>query len=138
MISIDFECSNMHRFEGHFSDHDAYTRQLDHKMIACPICNTRDVKRIYTGCSIRTKTSEISRIEKLHPNIFDAIKAFNKYVQDNFENVGRGFADTARAIHYGIEKERNIYGESTLNEIEELLKEDISILPLIDLDKIEN
>jgi hypothetical protein len=138
MISIDFECSNRHRFEGHFSDHDAYTQQLERKMIACPICETTDVKRIYTGCSIHARTSELSRIEKLNPTIFDAMKALNKYVRENFENVGRDFADIARAIHYGIEKERNIYGESTLEEIEELRKEDINILPLIDIDTIEN
>lgn len=138
MISIDFECANMHRFEGHFSDHDAYTHQLERKMIACPVCDTRDVKRIYTGCSIHARTSEISRIEKQHQNIFEAIKAFNMYVRENFENVGRDFPDIARAIHYGIEKERTIYGESTLEEIEELRKEDISIVPLVDVDNIEN
>jgi hypothetical protein len=138
MISIDFECSNMHRFEGHFSDHDAYERQLELKMIACPVCDTHDVKRIYTGCSIHARASETSRLEKLQPNMFEAIKAFNQYVRENFENVGRDFADMARAMHYGIEKERNIFGESTLEEIEELRKEDISVLPLIDVDKIEN
>ena len=138
MISIDFECSMGHRFEGFFNDYDAYKSQLDRKLVSCPLCESTEVTRKYSGCSIQAKPSEISKIEKQHPNIFDTIKALNQFVRDNFENVGKDFADIARAMHYGVEEERTIYGDSTYEEARELLEEGIDVLPLLDVDDREN
>ncbi len=61
-----------------------------------------------------------------------------QFVKDNFENVGKDFPDTARATYYGMEKERNIYGETTREEIKDLLEEGIPVLPFPKNDKIEN
>jgi hypothetical protein len=138
MISIDFECGQGHRFEGFFNDYDAYKSQLERKLVSCPLCESTEVTRKYSGCSIQTKSSDIAKIEKQHPNIFNTIKAFNQFVKDNFENVGRDFAQVARAIHYGIEEKRYIYGESSLQETKELLEDGINIVPLIDIDNLEN
>ena len=66
------------------------------------------------------------------------IRMVKEYVINNFENVGRDFAEKAKAIHYGIEGHRNIYGESTPQEIKELSEEGIEVLPIPDIDKIEN
>jgi len=71
-------------------------------------------------------------------NIFEMIRVLREYVTKNYENVGRNFADTARAIHYGVEEHRDIYGESTPQEIKDLVDEGISILPLPDVDTAEN
>ena len=138
MITIDFECANGHRFEGNFSDYESFSSQQDADMIACPLCSTTDVKRIYTGCSIRPRQSAPVKTEQKSPGIFEAIRSINRYVRENFENVGRDFPDAARAMHYGIEEERQIYGESTPQEISELVEEGISLLPLVDIDGIEN
>jgi hypothetical protein len=138
MISIDFECKQGHRFEGYFKDHEAYKTQLDGKLIACPLCETTEINRKYTGCSIQAKSSETSRLEKRHPNLFDTIRAVNQFVRDNFEDVGKDFVNSARAIHYGLEEERNIFGESSIEEMEELHAEGISIFPLINVEDLEN
>jgi hypothetical protein len=66
------------------------------------------------------------------------VRAFNRYVTSNYKYVGSDFPDLARAIHYGIEKEHNIYGESSAGEIQELREEGIDIIPLIDVDGMEN
>ncbi|OHD65108.1 MAG: hypothetical protein A2176_02520 [Spirochaetes bacterium RBG_13_51_14] len=138
MISIDFECSNEHRFEGCFNDYDAYKDQLGRGLIACPLCNSRDVRRLYTGCSIQAKSSDTSRMDKKYPTMFDFIRSFNQFVREHFENVGGDFVNAARAIHYGLEEERCIYGESSPDEIQELHEEGIDIIPLIDLDNVEH
>jgi hypothetical protein len=138
MISLDFECDRGHRFEGYFNDYEAYKSQLDRKIIVCPLCESTSVTRKFTGCSIQAKPTDASRIEKMNPNLFDAIRAFNRFVRDNYENVGQDFADTARAMHYGFEEQRNIYGESSLDEIEELREEGIGIVPLLNIEDIEN
>jgi hypothetical protein len=143
MISFDLECSNKHRFEGVFRDYNAFNEQLGKKMINCPLCNDSDIKRLYTGCSIQSGSSsrdDESRPAQRTPNLFEIIRMAREYITNNFENVGKDFADKARAIHYGIEEERNIYGESTNEEVKELIDEGINVLslPSVDVDKIEN
>ena len=59
--------------------------------------------------------------------IMEAANKIQKYVEDNYEDVGTNFADEARAIHYGDTEERGIYGVATPTEIEDLNEEDIPI-----------
>ena len=138
MITIDCECANTHRFEGCFKDHGSYQDQHNRGMISCPVCGSQAVKRIFTGCSINTGTVRDLQHGKHQPGIFDFIRAFNTYVTTNFDYVGRDFAHFARAIHYGIEEKRNIYGESSAGDIQELRDEGIDIVPLLDIDRAEN
>jgi hypothetical protein len=153
MISFDLECTNNHRFEGIFKDYQAFDDQLTKKMIECPVCGDVKIKRLFTGCSIqpggsivipKDADSNASHDDTIlkpgnnSPNIFEMIRMVKEYVVNNFENVGKNFADTAKAIHYGIEKERNIFGESTPQEIRELADEGIEVLPIPNIEKIEN
>lgn len=138
MITFDFECKEKHRFEGSFKDHSSYEDQMSKKMVQCPFCNTTDLKRIYTGCSIQSKKSLQPKMNKDVPNLFSQIRKINEFIKKNSEYVGDNFYDVARSIHYGQEEERSIYGESKPEEIKELLDEGIKITPLINVDKMEN
>ena len=138
MISFDLECANGHKFEGIFKDYESYNDQFNQKMITCPVCESLEIKRLYTGCSIQARSSEDARLTKDNPNIFDIIKMVQEYVKENFENVGNDFADKARAMYYGIEDQKNIYGISTQHEIKDLIEEGISVIPIPQIDKIEN
>ncbi|MCP4134521.1 MAG: DUF1178 family protein [bacterium] len=138
MISYDLECKNSHRFEGVFKDHRSFKDQLEKKMVSCPICNNQEIKQLFTGCSMQKKSTACSHSPGAPQTFSEAMHIIDHYVKENFENVGKEFADKARAIHYGAEEERNIYGESTVEEISELNEEGISILPLPDVKKLEN
>ena len=52
-----------------------------------------------------------------------------KYVQENAEYVGPKFAEEARKIHYGEAAERHIYGETTVEEAQELVEEGVDVAP---------
>ncbi|MBN2040731.1 MAG: DUF1178 family protein [Spirochaetes bacterium] len=142
MISFDLECSNEHRFEGFFKDYKAFEEQLNNNMITCPICQDSRIKRLFTGCSIQAGSSSSGenglQLNTETPNLFEMIKKAREYIQNNFENVGKNFAETARAIHYGVEEERNIYGETTGEEVKELLDEGVNVLPIPSIDKLQN
>ena len=49
---------------------------------------------------------------------------------ENSENVGRGFAEEARRIHYGEAPVRPVHGQATAEEARDLLEEGVDILPL--------
>ncbi len=138
MISFDLECNNGHKFEGIFKDYQSFDEQLNKGIISCPICNDAEIKRLFTGCSIQSRSSSNLPSNEKSPTMFEFLRMVQDYVKNNFDNVGREFADTAKAIYYGIEEERNIYGESTIEEINELAEEGINVLPIPEIDKIEN
>lgn len=138
MISFDLECTQGHRFEGIFKDYHSFNEQLKNGLIICPICDSTSIKRLYTGCSIQAKPSQPELKSEAAPNIFEALRALENYVKENFENVGRDFTEVSRAMYYGLEEEKNIYGESTHEEISELREEGINVFTLPDLDKLEN
>lgn len=138
MISIDFECDKKHRFEGFFKDYAAYETQLSGRMIQCPLCESSEVKRLFTGCSIQSRSSLKSDTTSNTPTVVEMLTRIKKYIHENFENVGNSLATTARAMHYGVEEKRNVYGESTPAEIKELSDEGIQLIPLPDVEKIDN
>lgn len=138
MISFDLECPNGHRFEGTFKDYQSFDDQLTKGIVECPFCESREIKRLFTGCSIQKKSTSANPSADKNPNIFEVMKSIEKYVKENFENVGKDFYEVSRAIYYGVEEERNIYGESTKEEIDELREEGINVFPLPDIEKFEN
>ncbi len=138
MISFDLECEKGHRFEGIFRDHESFSDQLARKLIACPVCECPDIKRLYTGCSIQARPSEAPKIVKQPGDLFEALRFIENYVKKNFEYVGAQFSDAARAIYYGVEEQRNIYGETTPRELKELIEEGIQVLPVPSAEKAEN
>ncbi|HDP80854.1 MAG TPA: DUF1178 family protein, partial [Spirochaetes bacterium] len=137
MISFDLECSRNHRFEGVFKDYESFNSQLADGMVRCPVCDDTEIRRLFTGCSIQAKSAlQSGRGET--PTMFQMMKMVRQYVLENFEHVGRDFPEIARAIHYGDQEEKNIYGETNPNEIKELLEEGIGVMPLPDVEKLEN
>lgn len=53
-----------------------------------------------------------------------------KHVMANTEDVGQNFAEEARKMHYGESEERNIRGQASVEETQELMEEGIEVLPL--------
>ena len=68
------------------------------------------------------------RIERLRAQEQEA--KITKVVEDNSEYVGDDFAEKARAIHYGETIKRNIYGEATEKEVQELDEEGVDFARL--------
>ena len=68
-----------------------------------------------------------------------AMKRAMEHVEKNYEYVGNKFADEARAIHYGEKEEREIYGETSVEEAVDLIEEGVNVTPLPGIDpKIKN
>ena len=55
------------------------------------------------------------------------LRQVQTHIEKTFDHVGREFAEEARKIHYGETKKRNIYGEATKEEAEQLVDEGIKV-----------
>ncbi len=78
-----------------------------------------------------TLSAEASQPSGPYPEkVVEAMKVLRKaqtFIESNFDHVGRGFAEEARKIHYGEAEKRNIYGEATKEEAENLAEEGIEV-----------
>ena len=59
--------------------------------------------------------------------VMTKIAELNKHIADTCDYVGKNFAEEARKIHYGEVEHREIYGEATSDEAEELRDEGIAV-----------
>ena len=61
-----------------------------------------------------------------------------KFIEKNFENVGKDFPREVRNVYYDNRKNKNIYGQATPEETEELKEEGIEVASIPWVNKKEN
>jgi hypothetical protein len=136
MIAYDLTCSNGHVFEGWFDSMESFEEQNKKKMVSCPYCDTTRIKKMISPVSVKKPRPAPSAL----PDTIDYGKLARevvKYVQDNFDDVGSGFAAEALKIHYGVTEKRNIRGSATSEEEKTLKEEGVEFfkIPLPEIKK---
>ena len=76
------------------------------------------------------ETQPVAVLSERERELRAALRALREHVMKNAEDVGKGFVEEARKMHYGETEERSIYGEADLAEAQALLEEGIDVLPL--------
>ncbi len=156
MIVFDLKCAQEHVFEAWFADSGACESQISAGEVQCPLCGDAKVEkapmapnlpagtgrgrgRKSAGGSARPSNSPggsaltpaAADIKPPTPEqMGEAIKTLRKMrevVEKNFDHVGDRFPEEARKIHHGEVEKRNIYGDATVEEAEELSEEGIEI-----------
>jgi len=133
MIHYALICTKGHEFDGWFSSSAGFEEQVAAGDVRCPVCNSKKVRRalmapaIAKGGSLQPKNdAQAEAMER----ITMAMRALRRHVEENFDYVGDEFAEEARRIHYGEAEHRDIYGETTLEEAQELIEEGVELAPL--------
>ena len=148
MKVLNLQCQHQHPFEGWFASEDDYQSQRASNLVECPVCGDNTIhkmpsaprlnlltSRIDAPASKETALTETTSSPDLPVSVGsdEAQVAWLKMVQHviaNTEDVGQGFAEEARKMHYGEAKTRNIRGHATPEETEELMDEGIAVMPL--------
>jgi len=135
MIHFQLKCSRGHEFEAWFRSTDSFDEQCKRGDVDCPVCGDIGVSKALMAPNISTveKSSGESsekRAREVAEQILNAAGKLREVVEENSENVGDKFADEARAIHYGEAEERDIHGESTDKEAQDLDEEGIEFFRL--------
>ena len=140
MIKYALACEQAHEFESWFPSSDAFEMQRKRGFVTCPFCNSARVeKQIMAPSVARTdkapvpaapEAQSVAVLSDKEKEIRAALRALREHVLKNSENVGKGFVEEARKMHYGETEERAIYGEADLAEARALLEEGIDVLPI--------
>tara|TARA_Y100000766_G_scaffold144101_1_gene123881 strand:+ start:255 stop:674 length:420 start_codon:yes stop_codon:yes gene_type:complete len=139
MIKYNLKCENNHNFDAWFSDSSNFEEQNKKNLIFCPKCNSTKIEKNIMAPNIGSKKQSYTNALKTEKNYEKIIKNVRKHVEKNFEYVGNKFADEARAIHYGEKEEREIYGETSVEEAVDLIEEGVNVSPIPGVDpKLKN
>lgn len=144
MVIYDLMCPLEHRFEGWFRSESDYHEQHNNGQLSCPICDSKQVKKVPTASYISTGKGRMSP-SQAKPNSLpsventstgqasidvEAMRKLISFVETQTEDVGRQFVEEAKKMHYGESEQRNIRGEATVKEMVELHDEGIEVIPL--------
>lgn len=130
MIRYALSCGTCdHAFEAWFASSDAYDKQAKRRLVVCPECDGREVTKQIMAPAVKTTKGKAPAPDPEKAFAEFAAKA-REHVAENFDYVGEGFAEEARAMYYGEQDDRPIWGETTAEEREALKEEGVQALPL--------
>lgn len=154
MIVFDLECRSAgHRFEGWFGSSNDFVSQQERGLVTCPQCGSGDVMKAPMAPNLGRKGNQIeAALPKSRPladvapakqpmvsapqlppqalALLHAMAATQAEALKDSRNVGDGFAEVSREIHYGERDAETIHGHATAQEVEDLIEEGIEIMAL--------
>lgn len=125
MIKYALLCQDCeHEFDSWFASSDAFDALVSQNAVDCPVCASTSVAKAIMAPAVKAK----------EPRAALDIEAFAKkaraHIAENFDHVGSGFADEARAMYYGDKDHRPIWGQTTAEERAALEDEGVPAAPL--------
>lgn len=140
MIRFTLRCENSHEFESWFRSGADYDEQAVRGLVACPLCDSTKIGKALMAPALgqaKPDAAPASAPEPAVPMIAEPerrvramLRALREHVTSTADHVGPGFANEARAIHYGEKPQRSIYGEASPEEARALIEEGIDVSPL--------
>ena len=129
MIIFNLKCLDCeYNFEGWFENSKEYLKQKKNNLINCPSCESININKGLMAPNLNKKSN--SKKNQIKKTVASDISKLKKIVEKNFDYVGEKFTEEAKKMKYGEAKERSIYGEATLEQTQELVEEEIDIMPL--------
>ena len=144
MKVLDLQCEHQHEFEGWFGSEEDFQTQLSRQLVSCPMCASHVVSKRLSAPRLNLSGSREPQQVPATAPADDKLPATNaspaqlqaawlqmvRHVMDNTVDVGDQFAQEARKIHYGETEQKQIRGQVTVQESQELIEEGIPIMPL--------
>lgn len=129
MIKYSLGCDRQHSFEAWFRSSDAYDRQVRRRLVVCPQCGSTDIEKapmapalLKAGRAKARRQEPNTAFQKPSPA---DLRKLRSEILAKSENVGAGFAEEARRIHFGDAEERKIHGTSSLGEARALIEDGV-------------
>jgi len=140
MIKYNLKCKNKHEFESWFSNSKEFEKLRTKKMIECIYCKSKVIEKSIMSPLVLNKEEKTKKEKSLEDftKVKKELVKIRKFVEKNFENVGKNFSREVRNVYYDNRKNKNIYGQATPEETDELKEEGIEVASIPWVDKDEN
>lgn len=134
MIRYALVCEQGHEFESWFRAIADFDRQVKAGLVTCPECQSAIIEKQPMAPAISGTHQKAARsFEENRKAVAKTLRAFKQTIIANSEDVGSRFAEEARKIHHGEAPERSIRGETTAEDAQKLIDDEIpfGVLPEI-------
>jgi hypothetical protein len=129
MIRYALTCDHDHDFEGWFGSSADYDDQQARGLVECPVCASKAVKKQIMAPAVAGTKRTVRDVEpaRMQAMMMEAAGRIRRHVEENFDDVGDGFAKEARAIHEGRAEDRGIYGQASPQEVRDLVEDGVPV-----------
>ena len=132
MIKYNLKCHNDHEFESWFSHSNEFENLNKKNLLECIYCSSKKIKKSIMSPMIsnsKNKDRQISLNKDFYKEKNNLLK-LRKYIEKNFEYVGKDFSKKIRDIYYDNKNKKAIYGTATPKEREELIDDGIDLISI--------
>ena len=133
MIKYNLKCKNNHEFESWFSNSEEFDKLNKKDLLECIYCSSKKISKSIMSpriLNLNTKKEQVNLINKDIKNEKDQLLRLRKYIEKNFDYVGKDFSKKVREVYYDKKSKKAIYGTATPKEREELAEEGIDLLSI--------
>ena len=133
MIKYNLKCENNHEFESWFSNSKEFDKLNKKDLLECIFCSSNKITKSIMAPMITSSKVNEDQINKIDKNLKDEknkLFKLRKYIEKNFDYVGKDFSKKVREIYYDKKNNKAIYGTTTLKERKELSDEGIDLLSI--------
>ena len=138
MIKYNLKCNNDHEFESWFANSEEYEKLNKKGLLDCIYCSSKKINKSIMAPMItnsKRKSDNFEVLSKEIKNEKDKLLQLRKYIEKNFDYVGRDLSSKVREVFYDKKSKKAIYGTATNKEREELAEEGIELLSIPWVDK---
>ena len=133
MIKYILKCNKGHEFESWFSDSEEFEKLNKRKLLECIFCSSKSISKSIMSPMISNSSNKDINFEIINKEIANEknkLLKLRKYIENNFDYVGKDFSKRVRDVYYDKKNKKAIYGTTTPEEREELAEEGIDLLSI--------
>ena len=133
MIKYNLKCENEHEFESWFSNSEECDKLNKKFLLECIYCSSKKINKSIMApmiSNVKNDDKKINIISKEFKEEKKQLLQLRKYIEKNFDYVGKDFSKKVREVFYDKKNKKAIYGTTTPEEREELTEEGIDLLSI--------
>ena len=130
MIKYILKCKEGHEFESWFSNSDEFDKLDKKKMLECIYCSSKKISKSIMAPMISNSKNNDEVINNDFKSEKKKLIELRKYIEKNFDYVGKDFSKKVREVYYDKKSKKAIYGTATSDEREELAEEGIDLFSI--------
>ena len=118
MIKYNLICDNEHEFESWFSDSLKFEKLKKKKLLECIYCSSKRIEKSIMSPMISNSNNLDFPNNKFGRELLKEkkkLKQIRKYIEKNYEFVGKNFSKKVREIYYDKKSKKTIYGTTTVS-----------------------
>ena len=134
MIKYNLKCHNEHEFESWFSNSKEFDKLNKKNLLDCIYCSSKKISKSIMSPMISNSKNKSDQQMDITDNTVKNEKQnlleLRKFIEKNFDYVGKDFSKKVREVYYDKKNNKAIYGTATFKEREELAEEGIDLLSI--------